>query len=184
FLQRELELENNDVYYVRGPLRQADFMGLADINLPQLKFRPWTPLTPPRLSGLDTRDRPGEIFSIMRQGDHMVHHPYVSFGASTQQFIEAASRDPQVLAIKQTLYRTSADSPVVEALINAAERGKQVAVLIEVKARFDEAQNIEWARKLENAGCHVAYGLVGLKTHTKTSLVIRQEEEGLMAYYH
>ena len=184
FLQRELELENDDVYPVRGPLRLGDLFALADLNLPHLKYQPWTPITPPRLSGLDIRERPGEFFSIMRQGDHMVHHPYVSFGASTQLFVEAASRDPQVLAIKQTLYRTSADSPIIEALIKAAERGKQVAVLVEVKARFDEAQNIEWVRKLEDAGCHVAYGLVGLKTHSKISLVIRDEEDGLNAYYH
>ncbi len=184
FLQRELHLEQNDVYPIRGPICLVDLFSLTDVNLPELKFRPWSPMVPPRLSGLDTRERPGEIFSIIRQGDLVFHHPYFSFGASTQQFIEAASRDPQVLAIKQTLYRTSADSPIIAALIYAAEQGKQVAVLVEVKARFDEAQNIEWARKLEDAGCHVAYGLVGLKTHTKTSLVIREEEDGLAAYYH
>ncbi len=183
-LRNELGLEMDDIYPVRGPLRLADLFMLADINLPHLKYEPWTPLTPPRLAGLDRTSRSGEIFSIIRQGDLLVHHPYHSFGASTQQFIEAAARDPQVLAIKQTLYRTSADSPVVAALIQAAERGKQVAVLVEVKARFDEAQNIEWARALENAGCHVAYGLVGLKTHSKLSLVIREEEDGLRAYYH
>ena len=184
FLQRELHLEKNDIYPIRGPLRLIDLFSLTDVNLPHLKFQPWSPMVPPRLSGLDVRERPGEIFSIIRQGDLVFHHPYISFGASTQQFIEAASRDPHVLAIKQTLYRTSADSPIIEALINAAEQGKQVAVLVEVKARFDEAQNIGWARKLEDAGCHVAYGLVGLKTHTKTSLVIREEENGLTAYYH
>ncbi len=184
FLQRELHLEQNDVYPIRGPICLVDLFSLTDVNLPELKFRPWSPMVPPRLSGLDTRERPDEIFSIIRQGDLVFHHPYFSFGASTQQFIEAASRDPQVLAIKQTLYRTSADSPIIAALISAAEQGKQVAVLVEVKARFDEAQNIEWARKLEDAGCHVAYGLVGLKTHTKTSLVIREEEDGLAAYYH
>ncbi len=183
-LQSELALEDNDIYPVHGPLRLADLFPLADLNLPHLKHEPWTPITPPRLAGLDRDSRPAEIFSIIRQGDLMVHHPYHSFGVSTQHFIEAAARDPQVLAIKQTLYRTSANSPVVAALIQAAERGKQVAVLVEVKARFDEAQNIEWARALENAGCHVAYGLVGLKTHSKISLVIREEEDGLRAYYH
>jgi polyphosphate kinase len=183
-LQDELRLDQSDVYTVRGPLRLADLFPLADLNLPHLKYDVWTPLVPPRLTGLDRQSRPSEIFALIRHGDLLVHHPYQSFSASTQQFIEAAARDPQVLAIKQTLYRTSANSPVVAALIHAAERGKQVAVLVEVKARFDEAQNIEWARALENAGCHVAYGLVGLKTHCKISLVIREEDEGLQAYYH
>ena len=183
-LQRELHLEENDVYRVRGPLNLTDLFALADINMPELKYEPWTPMAPPRLSGLDVRERPGEIFSIMSQGDLMVHHPYISFGLSTQQFIEAAARDPQVLAMKQTLYRTSADSPIIDALILAAEQGKQVAVIVEVKARFDEARNIEMARKLEKAGCHGAYGIVGLKTHSKLSLAIRQEENGLKAYYH
>ena len=184
FLQRELQLEQNDLYTIRGPLGLVDLFSLNDVNLPELKYQPWSPLSPPRLSGLDVRERPEEIFSIIRQGDLMVHHPYTSFAASTQQFIEAASRDPQVLAIKQTLYRTSADSPIIAALMAAAERGKQVAVLVEVKARFDEARNIEWAHKLEDAGCHVAYGLVGLKTHSKTCLVIREEDNGLTPYYH
>ncbi len=183
-LQRELELEQSDIYPMRGPLRLADLFSLAEINLPALKNPPWTPLVPPRFSGLDAREKPSEVFSIIRRGDLFVHHPYHSFGASTQQFIEAAARDPQVLAIKLTIYRTSSNSPVVAALIHAAERGKQVAVLIEVKARFDEAQNVELARALENAGCHVAYGLIGLKTHSKLSLAIREEEHGLTAYYH
>lgn len=183
-LRQELHLQPIDVYPVRGPLRQADFFGLADVGLPHLKYEPWTPLTLPRLKGISGRQRPSEIFSIIRQGDLLVHHPYHSFPASTQQFIEAAANDPQVLAIKQTLYRTSSDSPIAKALIHAAESGKQVAVLVELKARFDEAQNIEWARTLENAGCHVAYGLVGLKTHSKVSLVIRQEEDRLRAYFH
>ena len=183
-LQRELELDNLDTYRIRGPLALNDLFSLADVNLPHLLYEPWTPLTPPRLSGLDAREHPEEIFSIIQQGDILVHHPYISFSATTQQFVEAAARDPKVLAMKQTLYRTSADSPIIDALIQAAESGKQVAVLVEVKARFDEARNIEMARKLENAGCHVAYGLVGLKTHTKTSLAIRQEPQGLVAYYH
>lgn len=184
FLSNEMELDAMDVYRVRGPLRQTDLFALADLNLPHLKYESWTPLTPPRFIGFDSSSRTADLFSAIRQGDLLVHHPYQSFSASTQQFIEAAARDPQVLAIKQTLYRTSSDSPIVSALIHAAERGKQVAVLVEVKARFDEERNIEWARKLEDAGCHVAYGLVGLKTHSKISLVIREEEDGLRTYFH
>lgn len=183
-LRTEMHLEQNDVYLIKGLLRLDDFFALADLNLPHLKFDPWIPHTPVRLAGLDSKERPEEIFSVIRQGDLLVHHPYHSFATSTQQFIEAAARDPRVVAIKQTLYRTSADSPIIRALIQAAERGKQVAVIVEVKARFDEAQNIEWARMLENSGCHVAYGLVGLKTHTKLSLVIREEDDGLRTYYH
>ena len=183
-LRDELRLEPIDVYPIRGLLRLDDLFALADINMPHLKFEAWVPHTPIRFAGLDSKTRPGEIFSLIRKGDLFVHHPYHSFAASTQQFVEAAARDPHVLAIKQTLYRTSVNSPIIRALIQAAEQGKQVAVLIEVKARFDEAQNIEWARMLENAGCHVAYGLVGLKTHTKLSLAIREEEDGLRAYYH
>lgn len=183
-LRSELNLDPNDIYPIRGLLRLDDFFGLADLNMPHLKYEPWTPATPLRLGGLDTKARPGDFFNIIRQGDLLVHHPYHSFAASTQQFVEAAAADPRVLAIKQTLYRTSANSPIIKALIYAAEQGKQVAVLVEVKARFDEAANIAWARMLENAGCHVAYGLVGLKTHTKVSLVIREEEDGLRPYYH
>ncbi|MEZ4866643.1 MAG: polyphosphate kinase 1 [Caldilineaceae bacterium] len=183
-LRSELHLEQNDVYPIRGLLRLDDLFALSDLNLPHLKYEPWIPQVPLRLTGLESRTRPSEIFSVIRQGDLLVHHPYHSFAASTQQFIEAATNDPAVLAIKQTLYRTSANSPIIKALIQAAEQGKQVAVLVEVKARFDEAQNIEWARMLENAGCHVAYGLVGLKTHTKISLVVREEEDGLRAYCH
>jgi polyphosphate kinase len=134
--------------------------------------------------GISSKGRPGELFNTIRQGDLIVHHPYYSFQSSTQLFVEAAARDSQVLAIKQTLYRTSDNSQIIAALIQAAEAGKQVAVLVEVKARFDEAKNIEWARKLEEAGCHVAYGLVGLKTHCKVSMAVRQEEDGLRAYYH
>ncbi len=184
FLRSELELDAQDVYRVRGPLRQTDFFALADVNLPHLKYEPWTPLVPPRFAGFDRDSRPADLFAAIRQGDILVHHPYQSFSASTQQFIEMAARDPQVVAIKQTLYRTSSDSPIVKALVQAAERGKQVAVLVEVKARFDEERNIEWARQLEDAGCHVAYGLVGLKTHTKLSLVVREEEDGLRSYVH
>lgn len=184
FLRVELELDPMDVYRIRGPLRQTDLFALAEVNLPHLKFEQWNPMTPPRFMGIDRDSRPSELFAAIRQGDILVHHPYQSFTASTQQFIEIAARDPQVLAIKQTLYRTSNDSPIVTALIQAAERGKQVAVLVEVKARFDEERNIEWARKLEDAGCHVAYGLVGLKTHSKISLVVREEDDGVRTYFH
>ena len=182
-LQNQMHLDNDDVYHIRGLLRRVDLFGLADINLPHLKYEPWTPMTPSRLAGINSKGRPGELFNAIRQGDLVVHHPYHSFQSSTQMFVEAAARDPQVLAIKQTLYRTSENSQIIAALIQAAEAGKQVAVLVEVKARFDEAKNIEWARKLEEAGCHVAYGLVGLKTHCKTSMAIRQEEDGLRVYY-
>jgi len=183
-LQSQLHLENDDVYLVHGLLRRADLFALADINLPHLKYDPYTPATPTRLAGISSKGRPSEVFNAIRQGDLLAHHPYHSFQSSTQLFVEAAARDPQVLAIKQTIYRTSDNSPIIAALIEAAGRGKQVAVLVEVKARFDEAKNVEWARKLEEAGCHVAYGLVGLKTHCKVSLAIRQEEDGLRAYYH
>lgn len=183
-LQRQMHLENDDVYEIHGLLRRVDLFALADINLPHLKYEPYTPSTLPRFAGISIKGRPGEIFNAIRQGDMLVHHPYHSFQSSIQLFIEAAARDPQVLAIKQTIYRTSDNSSVIAALIQAAERGKQVAVLVEVKARFDEAKNVEWARKLEEAGCHVAYGLVGLKTHCKVSLAVRQEEDGLRAYYH
>src|SRR5699024_10096737 len=125
-----------------------------------------------------------DIFSILERGDLLVHHPYESFNASVQRLLDEAAADPNVLAIKQTLYRTSANSPVVQALLRAAENGKEVAVLVEVKARFDEANNIEWAQLLENAGVHVTYGLVGLKTHAKVLLVVREEEGRPRAYSH
>jgi len=183
-LLQEMGLTPTDIYSTRGPLGLADLFPLADVNLPHLKFEPWTPQVHTAMVGLSRKSRPADIFAVIRKGDILVHHPYQSFVASTQLFVEAAARDPQVLAIKQTLYRTSADSPIVKALIQAAERGKQVAVMVELKARFDEERNIEWARTLEDAGVHVAYGLVGLKTHTKTTLVIREEENELRAYAH
>lgn len=183
-LQNELNIEQRDIYKIRGLLGLSDLFELADINLPTLKYKPWTPLTPARLTGMTAKSRPSDIFTIMRQGSILVHHPYHSFSTTTQQFIEAAARDPRVMAIKQTLYRTDEDSPIVNALIHAAGRGKQVAVLVEVKARFDEARNIGSARTLEDAGCHVAYGFVGLKTHAKLSLVVREEDEGVRVYYH
>lgn len=183
-LLQEMGLQQIDLYTTQGPLGLADLFPLADVNLPHLKFEPWIPQTHTAMAGLSRKSRPADIFAILRNSDVLVHHPYHSFATSTQLLIEAAARDPQVLAIKQTLYRTSSDSPVVKALIQAAERGKQVAVLVELKARFDEERNIEWARTLEDAGVHVAYGLVGLKTHTKTTLIIREEENDLRAYAH
>jgi polyphosphate kinase len=147
--------------------------------MPELRFKPWNPVLPPRL-----RDPDRDIFSAIREGDILVHHPYESFDASVERFIEEAAVDPQVLGIKQALYRTSGDSPFIPSLIRAAESGKQVAVLVELRARFDEARNILWAGKLEDAGVHVAYGVVGFKTHTKISLVVRREIDGLRSYSH
>ncbi len=183
-LIRELNLEAEDVYEVDGLMDLTACFQIADLPYPHLKYRSWEPNVPSRLlhegETKDTRD----IFAIIRQGDLLVHHPYDSFAASTQKLVEEAAVDERVLAIKQTLYRTSDESPIVQALVQAAESGKQVAVLVEVKARFDEANNIEWARTLENAGVHVAYGLVGLKTHTKATLIVRKEDEGLRTYCH
>ena len=189
-LMHELALESDDVYVSDTMLDFSDAMDLADLRIPEehyssdMRYRSWEPITPPRLvhEG-ETKTQP-DIFSVIREGDLLVHHPYDSFQSSVQRFIEEAAHDPKVLAIKQTLYRTSAESPIVEALVEAAERGKQVAVLVEVKARFDEERNIEWGQKLEDAGVHVAYGLVGLKTHAKVALVVREEDDGVRMYGH
>jgi len=175
----ELDLGADDVYKRGGPLDYAGMMTVADLDRPDLKERPWTPVTPPRLA-----DAESDIFSIIRQGDLLVHHPYESFNASAERFISSAARDPKVVAIKQTLYRTSPDSAFVHELMRAAEEGKQVACLVELRARFDESANINVAQRLEKAGVHVAYGVVGLKTHSKLSLVVRQESDGLRCYGH
>ncbi len=197
FLMTNLELDPADVYEISGPLDLGDLMALATLDFPNLRDQPWTPITPPRLAVLDASPkkpkkkkkrkqakRPKDIFAVIRQGDLLVHHPYHSFATSVQRLILDAVADPQVLAIKQTVYRTAHDSPIIHALIEAAEAGKQVAVLVELKARFDEARNIEWARKLREAGAHVAYGVIGLKTHTKTTLIVRQEANGIRCYAH
>jgi polyphosphate kinase len=183
-LVRELNLRPEDVYAVDGLIDLTCLFQLAGANWPALKYAAWEPVIPLRLQlEGESKDIP-DIFAIIRQGDLLVHHPYDAFAASTQRLIEEAALDPQVLAIKQTLYRTSDDSPIVKALIRAAEKGKQVAVLVEVSARFDEANNIEWAQILENAGVHVTYGLVGLKTHTKATLIVRSERDRIRTYCH
>ncbi len=181
-LARELDLLPDDVYEVDGLLDYEGLWAVHALDRPELKDEPFTPVNPVRLAPLD--DEPVDIFAAVRAEDVMVHHPYESFAMSTEAFVEQAARDPKVLAIKQTLYRTSGDSPVVRALIRAAERGKQVAALVELKARGDEAANIGWARALEQVGVHVVYGLIGLKTHAKTALVVREEGDGLRRYCH
>jgi polyphosphate kinase len=182
-LQEELEVGDVDTYRVSGLLGMGDLTELADLDRPGLKWPRWAPVPHPRLEE-DEEGNPPDVFAEIRRGDILVHHPYDSFEHTVEHFVTAASEDPHVLAIKQTLYRTSGDSPIVQALIRAAERGKQVVALVELKARFDEQANIAWARKLEKAGVHVVYGLVGLKTHSKTSLVVRHEPEGIRRYAH
>ncbi len=182
-LMRGLGIAPEDVYEISGMLDLTALHEIADLDVPSLRCDPWLPVTPPRLIAADPDDE-ADVFATLRQGDVLVHHPYESFAASVQRFIEQAAEDPDVLTIKQTLYRTSGDSPIVRALIQAAEAGKQVVVLVEIKARFDERANIVWARALEKAGAHVAYGLVGLKTHSKLSLVVRREGRGLRRYVH
>lgn len=179
FLLHELELSETDVYEVEGEL---DFTGLrtvAKLNIPNLRYPPWTPVVPHRLV-----DDQADIFTIIRNGDLLVHHPYESFAASVERFLKAAAEDPKVVAVKMTMYRTGDQSPFVPLLIKAAEAGKQVACLVELKARFDEERNIYWAQVLEKAGVHVVYGIVGLKTHMKSALVVRQENDGLRCYAH
>ncbi len=183
-LMREMKLTDRDVYDIEGMLNLGSLMDFLRLPLSQLKDPDWQPVTPPRLRGLDEGGEEQDIFAVIRQGDVLLHHPYESFSASVQRFITQAASDPQVLAIKQTLYRTSGDSPIVNALINAANNGKQVAVLVELKARFDEESNIVWTRRLEEVGVHVVYGLMGLKTHTKTALVVRREGQRIRRYAH
>lgn len=184
-LVQELSLSENDVYAVDGLMGLRDLMSFMQLPLPELKDPSWTPVVPLRFRRIAEIEEDGEnIFNLISQRDLLVHHPYQSFAATVQYFITQAAHDPNVLAIKMTLYRTSGDSPIVQALIAAAENGKQVAVLVELKARFDEENNILWAKKLEQAGVHVVYGLVGLKTHTKVVLVVRREENHIRRYVH
>jgi polyphosphate kinase len=181
-LIRELDISTQDVYTLPSPL---DLTGLSDIGAlprPELRFPPHAVVTNKYLLPRDEEEI--DVFSVLKKREVLVHHPYESFSTSVQEFLEQAAEDPQVLAIKQTLYRTSGDSPIVDALIQAAQAGKQVLALVEIKARFDEQNNITWARKLEQAGVHVVYGIVGLKTHCKLALVIRQEAGALVRYCH
>ncbi len=177
----QLELDRSNVYVTDAPLGLHDLWSLYAIDRPDLKGEGWSPITPRRL--LDG-DHVGDIFAAIREEDILLHHPYESFTDSVEMFIAQAAADPKVVGIKQTLYRTSGDSPIVASLIQAAERGKQVVALVELKARFDEAANIEWAKALEDAGVHVVYGIVGLKTHSKTALVLRSEGDTTVRYVH
>ncbi|BDS49434.1 RNA degradosome polyphosphate kinase [Rhodoluna sp. KAS3] len=181
-LIRELDISDEDVYHLPSPLDLTGLFEIASLKRADLHYPPHPVITNRFLQPVEDKDV--SIFAAMRQRDILVHHPYESFSTSVQAFVEQAAADPKVLAIKQTLYRTSGDSPIVDALIDAAEAGKQVLALVEIKARFDEQNNIAWARKLEQAGVHVVYGIVGLKTHCKLALVIRQEGNQLKRYCH
>ncbi|MFJ1763445.1 RNA degradosome polyphosphate kinase [Amycolatopsis sp. NPDC088138] len=180
-LLRELDVDPADVVEVPGLLDLTCLHQLSGVDRKELKDRPFVPATHPAFG---ERETPKSVFATLREGDVLVHHPYDSFSTSVQRFIEQAAADSKVLAIKQTLYRTSGDSPIVDALIDAAEAGKQVVALVEIKARFDEQANITWARTLERAGVHVVYGLVGLKTHCKVSMIVRQEGSTIRRYCH
>jgi polyphosphate kinase len=180
-LVRELEVTPDHVVAMPGLLALTSLHELSALDRPELKDEPFVPSTHPRLVD---GEKPADVFAALREADVLVHHPYDAFSTSVQRFLEQAAADPHVLAIKQTLYRTSGDSPIVDALVDAAESGKQVVVVIEITARFDEQANIGWARELERAGCHVVYGLVGLKTHCKACLVVRQEGDTLRRYAH
>ncbi|MWB97706.1 RNA degradosome polyphosphate kinase [Agromyces seonyuensis] len=182
-LVRELDISQQEIFRLPAPLDLGGLFDLSKLDRPELHYPPQPPVTAAAFQPSEP-NRPIDVFSAVSRKDVLVHHPYESFATSVQAFLEQAAADPHVLAIKQTLYRTSGDSPIVEALIDAAEAGKQVLALVEIKARFDEAANITWARKLEKAGVHVVYGLVGLKTHCKLALVIRQEGGVLRHYSH
>jgi len=180
----ELDLKQSDVFRVNGLLDLGKLSELVKLKAPALKYERWTPVTQPRLQPADG-DAHMDLFRMLKAGDVLLHHPYDSFSTSVEAFVEQAARDPDVMAIKQTLYRTSSpDSPIASSLIRAAEEGKQVVAVVEVTARFDEETNIKWARRLEQAGAHIVYGTIGLKTHAKVSLVVRREEAGIRRYTH
>ena len=180
-LRRELDLTADAVDRIWGPVDLSGLSEIADLPRPELRWPYWSGITEPELS---TEDGSPDFFKVLRSGDMLVHHPYSSFSRSVGELMHQASTDPAVLAIKLTLYRTSGDSPIIDSLVEAAERGKQVAVLVELKARFDEARNISWAKRLEQAGAHVAYGLVGLKIHAKIAMIVREESDGIRRYCH
>ena len=182
-LVSELGITEDEVFRLEGPLDLTGLHGIADLAREELRFPTFIPTTHPQLAEVESAT-PVDVFKATQRHDVLLHHPYDSFATSVQRFIEQAAADPHVLAIKQTLYRTSGDSPIIDALVDAAESGKQVLVIVEIKARFDEQANIRWARQLEQAGCHVVYGLVGLKTHCKLSMVVRDEPEGIRRYIH
>ncbi|KRF21256.1 polyphosphate kinase [Nocardioides sp. Soil797] len=182
-LTSELGVSVEEVVQLPGPLDLRGLNDIADLDRGDLKYDAYVPSTHTQLAEVESAS-PVDVFKAARRNNVLLHHPYDSFATSVQRFIEQAAADPHVLAIKQTLYRTSGDSPIIDALVDAAEAGKQVLVIVEIKARFDETNNIRWARKLEHAGCHVVYGLVGLKTHCKLSMVVRDEPEGIRRYTH
>jgi len=182
-LVSELDISMAEVVRLPGPLDLRGLHGIADLGREDLKYPAFVPSTHPLLAEVESA-APVDVFKALRRNDVLLHHPYDSFATSVQRFIEQAAADPHVLAIKQTVYRTSGESPIIDALIDAAEAGKQVLALVEIKARFDEQANIRWARKLEQAGCHVVYGLVGLKTHCKLAMVVRDEPDGIRRYTH
>ena len=186
-LKRQLDLDPAEVFYRDGPLDYRDFATLTDLDRPELKRESWSPLPHPRFAEGPAADvtAPGaDLFDEIARDDVLLHHPYHSFDGTVQRFLDAAANDPDVLAIKAAIYRTASDSQVIQRLIDAADNGKQVAVMVELKARFDEQNNLQWVRKLEENGIHVAYGTVGLKTHTKTALVVREEDDGVTLYSH
>ena len=181
-LRRELDLDGEAVFRIPGPVDLGGLAAIADLDRADLRWPEWRGITEPALA--PGEDESADFFGVLRAGDVLVHHPYSSFSRSVGELIHQASVDPAVLAIKLTLYRTAGDSPIIDALVKAAERSKQVAVLVELKARFDEATNIGWAKRLEQAGAHVAYGLVGLKIHTKTAMIVREDPDGIRRYCH
>ena len=183
FLMKEMDISERDVYKLPTPLDLTSLELFHGMDRPALKYPKFVPITPPGLTDAESAHS-ADLFKKIREREVLVQHPYESFSTSVQAFISQAAADPQVLAIKQTLYRTSGDSPIIDALIQAARAGKQVLAVVEIKARFDEERNIGWARKLERSGVHVVYGMVGLKTHCKLCLVVRQEADGLRRYCH